>query len=147
MLDSVFSTLYSSGETVSVSSFLLIVAAALALGANSYPVVLPNNANIVLTAQQAAQLYDSCPVHVIPTKSIVEGYSALSMMNLWSDTVEELIEDMSMSLGSVTTGYVTTAIRDTHMDGLEVKKGDYIGRTVNVRMTGLTDEGFSGEIC
>ena len=39
----------------------------------------------------------------------------------------ELIEDMSMSLGSVTTGYVTTAIRDTHMDGLDVKKGEFTG--------------------
>lgn len=90
-------------------------------------VVLPNNSNIILTANQAAEMYTECDVRVIPTKSIVEGYSALSMMNLWSETVEELIEDMSMSLDSVTTGYVTTAIRDTHMDGLDVKKGDYIG--------------------
>ena len=90
-------------------------------------VVLPNNSNIILTAQQAAQIYTDTDVRVIPTKSVVEGYSALSMMNLWSDTVEELIEDMSMSLGSVTTGYVTTAIRDTQMDGLDVKQGQFIG--------------------
>ena len=90
-------------------------------------VVLPNNSNIVLTANQAADAYTECDVRVIPTKSIVEGYSALSMMNLWCDTVEELIEDMSSSLGNVTTGYVTTSIRDTHMDGLDVKKGDFIG--------------------
>lgn len=90
-------------------------------------VVLPNNSNIILTANQAAEMYTECDVRVIPTKSVVEGYSALSMMNLWCDTVEELIEDMSMSLGSVTTGYVTTAIRDTHMDGLDVKKGEFIG--------------------
>ena len=90
-------------------------------------VVLPNNSNIVLTANQAADAYTDSDVRVIPTKSIAEGYSALSMMNLWCDTVEELIDDMSMSLGDVTTGYVTTAIRDTQMDGLDVKKGDYIG--------------------
>ena len=66
-------------------------------------------------------------MRVIPTKSIAEGYSALSMMNLWSETVEELIEDMSANLDNVITGYVTTAIRDVHMDGLEVKKGAYIG--------------------
>ena len=90
-------------------------------------VVLPNNSNIILTANQAADAYKDCDVRVIPTKSIVEGYSALSMMNLWCDTVEELIEDMSMSLDTVTTGYVTTAIRDTHMDGLDVQKGNYIG--------------------
>jgi len=90
-------------------------------------VVLPNNSNIVLTANQAAAAYTDSDVRVIPTKSVVEGYSALSMMNLWCDTVEELIEDMSSNLENVTTGYVTTSIRDTHMDGLDVKKGDYIG--------------------
>lgn len=90
-------------------------------------VVLPNNSNIVLTANQAADIYTDADVRVIPTKSIVEGYSALSMMNLWSDTVDELIGDMSAGLGSVTTAYVTTAIRDTHMDGMDVKKGEYIG--------------------
>ena len=90
-------------------------------------VVLPNNSNIVLTANQAADTYQECDVRVIPTKSIVEGYSALSMMNPWCDTVEELVDDMSMNLGNVTTGYVTTAVRDTHMDGLDIKKGDCIG--------------------
>lgn len=90
-------------------------------------VVLPNNSNIVLTAKQAAESYTDCDVRVIPTKSIVEGYSALSMMNLWSDTVEELIEDMSMNLDNVSTGYVTTSVRDAHMDGLDIKKGEYIG--------------------
>ena len=90
-------------------------------------VVLPNNSNIILTANQAADSYTACDVRVIPTKSIVEGYSALSMMNLWCDTVEELIEDMTSNLDNVTTGYVTTSIRDTFMDGLDVKKGDYIG--------------------
>ena len=90
-------------------------------------VVLPNNSNIILTANQAADAYSDSDVRVIPTKSIVEGYSALSMMNLWCDTVDELIEDMSASLEHVTTGYVTTAIRDTHMDGLDIQQGAYIG--------------------
>ena len=90
-------------------------------------IVLPNNSNIILTANQAAEGYTQSDVRVIPTHSITEGYSALSMMNLWCDTVEELIADMSANLDSVTTGYVTTAVRDTHMDGLDVKKDDYIG--------------------
>ena len=90
-------------------------------------VVLPNNSNIILTANQAADSYTACPVHIIPTKSIVEGYSALSMMNPWCETVEEFISDMSMNLDYVTTGYVTTSIRDAHMDGLDIQKGSYIG--------------------
>lgn len=90
-------------------------------------VVLPNNSNIVLTANQAAASYTECDVRVIPTKSIAEGYSALSMMSPWYDTVDELVENMTMNLDGVTTGYVTTSVRDTHMDGLDIKKGDYIG--------------------
>lgn len=90
-------------------------------------VVLPNNANILLTAEQAAQLYADCPVHVVPTRSIVEGYSAMSMMNLWCDTVEELLDGMTAGLSGVTTAYVTSAVRDSHLDGLDVQKGQYIG--------------------
>ena len=90
-------------------------------------VVLPNNANIILTAEQAAQAYTECDVRVIPTKSITEGYSALSMMNPCCDTVDDLIGEMSANLDAVTTGYVTTAVRDANMDGMTVKKGDCIG--------------------
>lgn len=90
-------------------------------------VVLPNNSNIILTANQAAELYPNADVRVIPTKSVVEGYSALSMMNLWCATVEELIEDMSSGLATVTTAYVTTATRDTVMNGVQVEKNKYIG--------------------
>ena len=90
-------------------------------------VVLPNNSNIVLTAQQAAQLYTGAEVHVIPTKSLAEGYSALSMMDLFADTAEELLESMTCCLGGITTGSVTTATRDTLMNGVSVKEGDYIG--------------------
>ncbi len=89
--------------------------------------VLPNNSNIILTANQAAEMYTATDVRVIPTKSIVEGYSALSMMNLWCDTVEELIEDMSAGLSSVTAAYLTTATRDACINGVQVQKGKFIG--------------------
>lgn len=90
-------------------------------------VVLPNNSNIILTANQAAEIYKEASVHVIPTKSITEGYSALSMMNLWCDTVDELIEDMSSGLSNVTSAYVTTATRTTNMNGVDIEKDNYIG--------------------
>ena len=90
-------------------------------------IVLPNNSNVVLTAQQAAELYTAADVRVIPTRSVVEGYSALSMMNLWSDTVEELLSDMTSNLDYVTTGLITTATRDAEMNGVSVKKDQYIG--------------------
>lgn len=90
-------------------------------------IVLPNNSNIILTANQAAEIYKNSDVRVLPTKSVVEGYSALSMMNLWSDTVEELISDMTSGLESVVSAYVTTATRDAFMDGVEIVKGDFLG--------------------
>ena len=82
---------------------------------------------MVMTARQASQLYKEADVRVIPTKSVVEGCSALSMFNPWCEDVEQLLEEMSAGLSGVVTGYLTTAIRDTHMDGLEIQKGDYIG--------------------
>lgn len=90
-------------------------------------IVLPNNSNIILTANQAAEIYKNSDVRVLPTKSVVEGYSALSMMNLWSDTVEELISDMTSGLESVVSAYVTTATRDAFMDGVEIAKCDFLG--------------------
>ncbi len=90
-------------------------------------IVLPNNSNIILTANQAADMYDETDVVVIPTKSVVEGYSALSMMNPWCESVEEFVDDMTSGLSNVTSGYVTTAIRDAVLGGTPVSKGEYIG--------------------
>lgn len=90
-------------------------------------ILLPNNSNIILTANQAAEIYKDATVHVIPTKSIVEGYSALSMMNLWVDTVEELLEDMTAGLSSVVSASVTTATRDTNLNGVKITKDNFIG--------------------
>jgi len=92
-------------------------------------IVLPNDSNIILAANQAAQMYDKSDVRVIPTKSIAEGYSALSMMDLSYDSVEAVIEEMSAYLPDVTTGYVTTATRDAEIDGVAIGKGHFIGLT------------------
>lgn len=92
-----------------------------------YIVVLPNNSNVIMAAKQAAKIYDRADVRVIETRSVAEGYSALSMMNNSVDTVEELIEGMSFGIPNVTTGYITTATRDSSMGGVAVKQGDYIG--------------------
>ena len=92
-----------------------------------YIVVLPDNSNVILTAQQAASMYADADIRVIPTKSIAEGCSALSMFNPWCSGIEELIEQMSSGLGDITTALLTTAIRDTSMNGLDIRKGAYIG--------------------
>ncbi len=90
-------------------------------------ILLPNNSNIILTAEQAAKMCADKDIHVIPTRSVVEGYSALSMMNPFCETAEEFIAEMSMGLDNITTGLVTTAVRDSALDGVDAKKGDYIG--------------------
>lgn len=90
-------------------------------------ILLPNNSNIILTANQVAELYKDADVHVIPTKSIVQGYSALSMMDLWCEDVETLIADMSAGLDSVVSAGVTTATRDAVIGGVSVKEDEFLG--------------------
>ena len=84
--------------------------------------VFPNNSNIILTAQQAAQLYDKAKIVVIPTHTLGEGYYA--MANLDAEMpLEELTEALKQAAASVTTASVSQAIRDT----AEARKGEYIG--------------------
>lgn len=90
-------------------------------------IVLPNNSNIILTANQAAKLYNKSNVYVLPTKTIVEGNCALSMMNLWNEDAQQMIADMQEGLENVISASVTTATRDVVMDGVQVVKDNYIG--------------------
>lgn len=90
-------------------------------------VVLPNNSNIVLTARQAAEMYKDADVRVLPTRSVVEGYSALSLMNPWCETVEELIREMGAGLQNVVSAAVTTATRDAVIGDVAVKKDRFVG--------------------
>ena len=103
-------------------------------------IVLPNDSNIVMTALQAADMYKDAQVHVIKTKSIAEGYSAVSMMDLSLDTVEDVISEMTCYLDNVTTGYVTTATRDAIINGIEIFKDDYIGLTPDTILSDSPDK-------
>ena len=86
-------------------------------------IFLPNNKNIVLTAQQVAA--NDPTVHVVPTSSIPQGVAALLAYNPLS-SLEENLAAMSELLPTVTTIEVTQAVRDTSVDGVEVRLGDYI---------------------
>lgn len=103
-------------------------------------IVLPNDSNIIMTAQQAAEVYKNADIHVIATKSIAEGYSALSMMDLSLETIEEVISEMTHYLPYVTTAYVTTATRDTVMNEIEIHKDDYIGLTSDTILSDSSDK-------
>ena len=91
--------------------------------------VLPNNKNIVMTAEQAAEIYDKKPVHVIPTRDVGQGYAVLSMMDTTLPTHEEVEEEARENYEGVTTGFVSKATRDTKLDGIEIREADYIGFT------------------
>ncbi len=88
--------------------------------------VFPNNKNVILTAEQAAGLYDKSEIIVIKTKTIGEGYAAVSMMETDGAT-EDIVDGINGSVEGVVTACVSKANRDTAMNGVSVKSGDYIG--------------------
>ncbi len=88
-------------------------------------VLLPNNKNIILTANQAKKISKK-KIEVIPTKSIPQGISAMLGFNP-DLNVEENIENMQKSANYVKTGEITTAIRDANLRVGRIKKGEYIG--------------------
>ena len=91
-----------------------------------YILVFPNNGNIVMAAKQAAENYDKAKVYVVPTKTIAEGYSAVSMLNYEIDDIDEIVKTEIDVIQNVSTLEVTYSIRDTAMNGIKIKKGDYI---------------------
>ena len=89
--------------------------------------VLPNNSNILLTATQASQLWGKNNVHVIPTKTVPQGYAALSVFNAATTDIDDQISDLTAAKDAVVSGELTVAIRDSSINGLEIKKGEHIG--------------------
>lgn len=89
-------------------------------------IVLPNNGNIVMTAQTAASILEGeIDVRVIPTKSIPQGLSACIMYNPEA-SLDDNIKEMTEAIENVKTGQVTFAVRDTNIDGVEVHANDYM---------------------
>jgi DAK2 domain fusion protein YloV len=88
-------------------------------------VVLPNNANVVLSAEQAVEQAPK-PVRVVPTSSIPAGLAAMVPFD-GSRSADENVTEMESALAGVTTGAVTTASRAVELDGLPVRKGEYLG--------------------
>lgn len=87
--------------------------------------VLPNNKNIIMAAEQAAEV-SSNQVIVIPTKTVPQGMSALLAFNP-SNSPEVNKEHMTEAISHVKTGQITFAVRDTNIDGMSIEEGDYMG--------------------
>ena len=88
-------------------------------------IILPNNKNILMAAQSAAEVIDQ-PAAVVETKTIPQGLTSLLAFDE-SKFIEENYERMSASLSDVVSGSVTTAVRDTTIDGLEIHENDNLG--------------------
>lgn len=88
--------------------------------------ILPNNSNIVLAAQQAQSVCEDQDIHVLTTKTIPQGLSACVMFNPEVE-LEENLAEMQEAIDHVKSGEVTYAIKDTTYEGLEIKKDEYMG--------------------
>lgn len=92
--------------------------------------VLPNNSNIILTAEQASKLYlevkPETRILVIKTKNVAQGYLAASMLSIGAEDEKSVLEDIRIALASTESIEVTHAVRDTKISGINVKKGDFI---------------------
>jgi DAK2 domain fusion protein YloV len=87
-------------------------------------IILPNNKNIILTAQAAAQLTVK-HVTVIPSHSVPQGMAAM-MRLIAAGKIDEVVADMTAAMGDVETGEITTATRSVEIDGVDVKEGQII---------------------
>ncbi len=88
--------------------------------------ILPNNKNIILAAEQAAGIQEGTKLYVIPTKTIPQGITALINYTEGSSP-EKNAEAMKESLASVRSGEVTYAVRNTSVEGREIREGDIMG--------------------
>ncbi|XKE93547.1 DAK2 domain-containing protein [Metaplanococcus flavidus] len=87
--------------------------------------ILPNNKNIIMAAEQAAEILE-IEAAVVPTKDVPQGMAALLAFNP-SASVEENRETMAGASKHVKSGSVTFAVRDTSIDGITIKKDDFMG--------------------
>lgn len=88
-------------------------------------ILLPNNSNIILAAEQVKTILEEKTVVVIPTKTIPQGIAATLSFNPMK-SIEENTKAMESALLTVKSGQITYAVRDTTMNGVEVKKDDFL---------------------
>lgn len=113
----------SGGQTMN-SSTEDIVKAIEAVNAKQV-IILPNNKNIFMAAQSAAEVVD-IPARVVETRTVPQGFTSLLAFDT-TKTLDDNVANMTASLSEVTSGSITLAVRDTTIDGLEIHENDYLG--------------------
>ncbi len=116
-------TIISGGQTMNPS--IQDIADAIAKANAKQALILPNNGNIIMAAEQAAEVAE-IPVKVVHTKTIAQGMSAMLEFNPDADLATNQ-SAMEGNIALVKSGEVTHAVRDTTIDGREIKNGDYMG--------------------
>jgi len=91
-------------------------------------IILPNNKNIILSAEQTLDLCQDRSIRVLKTKSIATGYSSLMAFDPTQE-LDDNIEAMMQIVSNMRSGEVTYAVRDTELYGVTIKNGDFIGIT------------------
>lgn len=89
-------------------------------------IVLPNNGNILLAAKQAAAAYEASDIRVLETKSIAQGYAALSMFYADEGVIEDVLAVMEQAAKHVASCAVTYAIRDSQYEDVTIHNSDTI---------------------
>lgn len=89
--------------------------------------VFPNNSNIILTARQAAAMYEKADVRVLDSRTVGEGYAALTMLDTDSGDTDAIEAELNEAMRGVVTGMVTRSVRDSTLGGLSIAKNDFIG--------------------
>ena len=89
-------------------------------------IVLPNNKNVFLAANQAKELYTDASVYIVPTKNLMQGFSALSVITPGITDMDMLVRNASRAAEEVVDIEVTRAVRHVTMSGKDINEGDYI---------------------
>ena len=113
----------AGGQTMNPSAAELV--AAIENAPAKEVVLLPNNGNVVLTAEQAAG-FASKPIEVVPTRTMQAGLAAMLAFDAERDAAANAAE-MRDALGSIATGEVTIASRDAQLNGVAVREGEFLG--------------------
>ncbi|QWB95723.1 hypothetical protein KHQ89_07260 [Mycoplasmatota bacterium] len=93
-------------------------------------IILPNNKNIIMSAEQTIDLLAERSIRVLHTKSIAQGYTSLMAFDPTLE-LDDNFEEMTTIVSKMRSGEITFAVRDTEIGGVQIKKDDFIGITEN----------------
>lgn len=89
-------------------------------------IIIPNNSNVIMAAEQTKKLCENCNIEVLRTKTIGHGYASLMVFDE-TNSLEENVKDMTAAIKHASVGEVTYAVRDTEINGVKIKSGDFMG--------------------